>query len=46
MTPWALVRIGSVSKIVTSVAVMKLVEEGRLTLSSRVFGPTGKDIER
>ena len=41
MTPWALVRVGSVSKVVTSVAVMKLVEDDRLQLSSRVFGTAG-----
>jgi len=42
MTPWALVRIGSISKVVTSVAIMKLVEEGRVNLQTRVFGATGE----
>lgn len=36
MQPDALFRIASVSKPITSVAVMKLVEEGRLTLDDRV----------
>ncbi len=34
-------RIASVSKLVTAVAVMKLVEQGRLRLDSRVTGPNG-----
>lgn len=34
-------RIASVSKLVTAVAVMKLVEQGRLSLDSRVTGPGG-----
>lgn len=34
-------RIASVSKLVTAVAVMKLVEQGRLSLNSLVTGPKG-----
>lgn len=34
-------RIASVSKLVTAIAVMKLVEQGRLSLDSRVTGPGG-----
>ncbi len=34
-------RIASVSKLITATAVMKLAEEGRLTLSSQVFGENG-----
>ncbi|WP_262489900.1 serine hydrolase domain-containing protein [Hymenobacter sp. AT01-02] len=41
MTPATLMRVASVSKPVTSVAIMKLVEDGQLTLQHNVFGPTG-----
>jgi len=34
-------RIASLSKLITAVAVMHLVEEGRIDLDSRVFGPEG-----
>lgn len=34
-------RIASVSKLITAVAIMKLVEEGELKLSDKVFGPEG-----
>ncbi len=34
-------RIASVSKLVTAVAIMKLQEEGKLTLEDKVFGPEG-----
>ena len=34
-------RIASASKLVTAVAIMKLRDEGRLSLDSRVFGPEG-----
>ncbi|MCA1741178.1 MAG: beta-lactamase family protein, partial [Bacteroidales bacterium] len=37
--PYHRFRIASVSKLVTAVAVMKLQEEGRLSLHDRVFGP-------
>ncbi|UYZ61632.1 serine hydrolase domain-containing protein [Hymenobacter weizhouensis] len=41
MTPAHLLRVASVSKPVTAVAVMKLVEQGRLDLRHTVFGPGG-----
>ena len=34
-------RIASISKLITAVAIMKLQEEGKLTLQDRVFGPDG-----
>lgn len=34
-------RVASVSKLFTAAAIMKLREEGRLSLSDRVFGPEG-----
>ena len=37
--PYSKFRIASISKLITAVAVMKLVEEGKLTLNERVFGP-------
>lgn len=37
--PGNLFRVASVSKLITGIAIMKLVEEGRLNLSDRVFGP-------
>lgn len=39
--PYNRFRIASVSKLVTAVAIMRLVEEGRLSLDDRVFGPGG-----
>ncbi len=39
--PRHLFRIASVSKLITAVAVMKLVEEGKLSLSDTVFGEQG-----
>ncbi len=39
--PFNLFRIASVSKLVTAVAIMKLVEEGKLSLDSKVFGFNG-----
>jgi CubicO group peptidase (beta-lactamase class C family) len=39
--PYNLFRIASCSKPVTSIAIMKLVENGQLTLSAKVFGPGG-----
>ena len=39
--PYNLFRVASVSKLITAVAVMKLVEQGRLTLESKVFGTEG-----
>ena len=34
-------RLASVSKLVTSIAVMRLEEEGKLSLDEKVFGPEG-----
>lgn len=39
--PFNKFRIASVSKLVTAIAIMKLNEEGRLSLSDKVFGPDG-----
>lgn len=39
--PKHLFRIGSVSKLVTAVAVLKLVDEGKLSLDDYVFGENG-----
>lgn len=36
--PFHLFRIASVSKLITAVAIMRLVEEGRITLDQKVFG--------
>ncbi|MET4272072.1 MULTISPECIES: serine hydrolase domain-containing protein [unclassified Bradyrhizobium] len=41
VTPRHLFRIASVSKMITSVALFRLIEEGRLKLTDRVFGPGG-----
>lgn len=41
MEPTHIMRIASASKLVTAVAVMKLCEEGKLDLNSRVFGQDG-----
>jgi CubicO group peptidase (beta-lactamase class C family) len=38
-TPAHLFRIGSVSKTITSTAIFTLIEDGRLKLSDKVFGP-------
>ena len=49
VSPQHLFRIASVSKPITSVAIFSLIEEGRLDLSDRVFGPgaiTGTDYGR
>jgi len=40
--PTSLFRIASVSKPITSVAIMKLIEAGKLSLTDHVFGPGGK----
>lgn len=37
--PRELFRIASVSKLITAVAIMKLVQEKKITLDSKVFGP-------
>lgn len=39
--PFNKFRIASVSKLVTAIAVMKLREEGKLSLDDKVFGPEG-----
>lgn len=39
--PKSLFRVASVSKLITGVAIMKLVEEGKLSLDDYVFGPKG-----
>jgi CubicO group peptidase (beta-lactamase class C family) len=41
VSPHHLFRIASASKLVTAVAIMKLVDEKKLTLDSKVFGETG-----
>lgn len=41
MTPGTLMRIASVSKLITATVVMKLVEDGLLSLDSKVFGEDG-----
>lgn len=41
MQPYNILRVASVSKLITAVAVMRLVDNGRLTLDQKVFGPTG-----
>lgn len=41
MSPKNILRLASASKLVTAVAVMRLAEEGKLTLQSKVFGPDG-----
>ena len=41
VTPFNLFRLASVSKLITAVAVMKLVENSKITLESKVFGKYG-----
>ena len=41
MQPTSMMRIASASKLVTATAIMKLVEQGRLRLDSKVFGEKG-----
>ena len=41
VTPRSLFRIASVSKLITAVAIMKLVENEKLGLDDKVFGPDG-----
>ena len=41
MTPGTLLRMASVSKLLTAVGIMKLQERGKLVLDSPVFGPFG-----
>jgi len=39
--PYHKFRIASISKLVTAIAVMKLWEEGKLSLDDKIFGPGG-----
>lgn len=39
VTPGQLFRIASVSKLITAVAIMKLVDKKKISLDSKVFGP-------
>lgn len=41
LQPGNIMRIASASKLVTAIAVMKLVEQGKLTLDTKIFGPDG-----
>ncbi|MDE6342051.1 MAG: beta-lactamase family protein [Muribaculaceae bacterium] len=41
MTPRHILRLASASKLVTAIAIMRLKEQGRLRLDSKVFGPDG-----
>jgi CubicO group peptidase (beta-lactamase class C family) len=41
VTPGSLFRLASVSKLITAVAIMKLVEEEKLSLDDHIFGPKG-----
>lgn len=41
MTPTHIMRMASASKLVTAITVMRLVEDGKLRLDSKVFGPNG-----
>jgi len=41
LQPYHLLRVASISKTVTALAIMKLVEDGQLSLSHKVFGPDG-----
>jgi len=39
--PYSRFRVASISKLVTAAAIMKLVEEKKITLDQKVFGPEG-----
>ncbi|MDQ3797875.1 MAG: serine hydrolase [Acidobacteriota bacterium] len=39
--PYHMFRIASISKPITSIAIMKLIENGQLSLNDKVFGPGG-----
>ena len=41
MAPGTLLRLASVSKLITATGIMKLCEQGSLSLDSKVFGPDG-----
>jgi len=39
--PYHKFRIASISKLITAIAIMRLVEEGKISLNDHVFGPDG-----
>lgn len=39
--PYNMFRLASISKLITSVGIMRLVEDGKLSLNQKVFGPNG-----
>ncbi|MGQ1946609.1 serine hydrolase domain-containing protein [Geofilum sp. OHC36d9] len=39
--PYNLFRVASISKLITATGIMKLVEDGKLKLDDKVFGPKG-----
>jgi len=41
VTKNSLFRIGQISQTITAIAIMKLIQEGKLSLESRVFGDSG-----
>lgn len=41
VAPHHLFRVASVSKLITAVTIMKLVEEGKISVNDTVFGPNG-----
>jgi CubicO group peptidase (beta-lactamase class C family) len=41
VSPSSLFRIASVSKLITGITIMKLIEEEKLSLDQKVFGPDG-----
>ncbi len=41
VTPWSLFRIGSISKSVTAMGILKLLEKAEIKLDSQVFGAAG-----
>lgn len=41
VNPYHVFRIASVSKLITAVTVMKLIEEQKLSINDKVFGPNG-----
>lgn len=41
MTPGTIMRVASVSKLITAAGIMVLQEQGKLTLKDKVFGPNG-----
>lgn len=41
LQPYHLMRIGSISKLITAVGIMKLIDDGKLSLDHQVFGEGG-----